>query len=74
MTYLEPERLTLHLQALLERRTALRAALESALDGVLTAAERDGIRQVLASIDEETSAIEMRLKALRASPGGGGTG
>lgn len=74
MTYLEPERLALHLQALLVRRAAIRAALESSLQRVLTHSEREDLKRVLGSIDEEMSAIAKRLEELRAAPGANGRG
>lgn len=74
MTYEEPERLALRLQALLERRAVVRAALERALGDVLTDAERDDLRVALDSIDQEADALARRLDSLRAGPGGGGTG
>ena len=71
MTYLEPERLVLQLQELLERRATLRAVLENAMADALTPREQGDIRRVLASIDGEMAALKERLASLRSGPAGG---
>jgi hypothetical protein len=70
VTYQEPERLALRLQALLERRTVVRAALERDLED----SDRNEHRVALESIDQEADALARRLGSLRAGLGGGGTG
>lgn len=69
MTYLEPERLALKLQELIDRRTALRKVLEGSLREMLTEVERADIEQVLAHIAAEMARLEQQLEALRRPPG-----
>jgi hypothetical protein len=75
VTYEEPERLALQLQALLERRASLRAILEQlALNRLLTAKERGDIHRVIALIDQEMADLRKRLESLSSGPSSGDTG
>lgn len=74
MTYLEPERLALKLQELMERRATLRAILSHKLKNVLTAQEKADIDRVIGLIDREMADLERQLAELRGptGPSGGG--
>jgi hypothetical protein len=74
MAETEPERLSLKLYELLERRATLRAIVEQAIQKALTEQERDDIRKMMAKIDKDIAELEQTLKALQAGAGGGGTG
>lgn len=69
VTYLEPERLALKLQELIDRRTALRKVLEGSLREMLTDGERADIEQVLDHIAAEMASLEQQLEALRRRAG-----
>jgi hypothetical protein len=74
MAETEPERLSLKLYELLDRRATLRAIVEQAIQKALTEQERDDIRKMMAKIDKDIAELEQTLKALQAGAGGGGTG
>jgi hypothetical protein len=61
----EPERLSLELQLLLQRRSQLRKVLESALMDALTEQEEDDLHRVLDHVDTDIHRIQQRLDALR---------
>lgn len=74
VTYLEPERLALKLQELMERRATLRAILSHKLKDVLTAQEKADIERVISLIDREMADLEKQLAELRRPTGPGGNG
>lgn len=74
VTYLEPERLALKLQDLMERRATLRAILSDKLKSVLTAEEQADIEGVISLIDREVAELERQLADLRRFGGPDGSG
>lgn len=76
MTTSEGERLVLEIQALIERRERLLAALNTALRASLTQQEVADIQRVLGEVEAEKRDLERRLALVGGGqgPAGRGTG
>jgi len=69
VTHLEPERLALKLQELIDRRAALHKVLQGGLRAAMTETERADIEQVLEHIAAEMAGLEQQLEDLRRRSG-----